>query len=112
MCTATPQLGQLQDSYTTDGVQGPLMCDMAYPTVGPGVIYDPTGSTTKINESAGGQVIGNACIPASISGVMLWKGQSYDVMHAISGSYLCCFAASVLGWLRERETSTITLEAF
>ena len=79
MCTATPQLGQLQESYTDNGVQGPLICDMAYPTVGPGVIYDPTGSTTKINESAGGQVISNACIPAStISGALLRKGQSCD----------------------------------
>ena len=41
-CTPTPPLLDLPSQYVTEATQGPLICDVAYPSNAPGSAYDPT----------------------------------------------------------------------
>ncbi|EIE27597.1 glycoside hydrolase [Coccomyxa subellipsoidea C-169] len=46
-CDATPAVAQLESAYSTEATQGPLICDIKYPQIAPGFVYDPTGSIQK-----------------------------------------------------------------
>lgn len=52
----TTEIAKLEESYQTGQIQGPLICDIGYPKVAPGVIEDPTGATFKANLSIGEMV--------------------------------------------------------
>lgn len=44
--------------YVTEATQGPLICDVAYPTNAPGSAYDPTLIPGQTNNTA---VVGSNC---------------------------------------------------
>lgn len=55
-CDATPAVAQLESAYSTEATQGPLICDIKYPQIAPGFVYDPTGSIQKNAFKNGKQV--------------------------------------------------------
>ncbi|KAK9917687.1 hypothetical protein WJX75_007185 [Coccomyxa subellipsoidea] len=46
-CDPTPAIEQLESAYSSEATQGPLICDIKYPMIAPGFVYDPTGSIQK-----------------------------------------------------------------
>ena len=74
-CHKTPALDDLTDQYTEQALQGPLLCNIRFPTDGPGYIDDPTGS---VNHSAAKQVMLHA-----YPGVGLQSLQYDKVCHSM-----------------------------
>ena len=52
-CKQTPAVDSLPDQYSAMAMEGPLLCNIRYPTNGPGYVDDPTGS---VNRSASKRV--------------------------------------------------------
>ena len=50
-------MAQLENDYSAEATQGPLICDIKYPMDAPGFVYDPTGSIQKDAFKNGKQVI-------------------------------------------------------
>lgn len=56
-CSATAAVDQLESAYAAEATQGPLLCDIKYPQIAPGFVYDPTGSIQQDAFKNGKQVI-------------------------------------------------------
>ena len=47
ICRQTPAVGALLDQYSAMAMEGPLLCNVRFPTDGPGYVDDPTGSVSR-----------------------------------------------------------------
>ena len=43
-CQESPAVEDLVNQYSNTALEGPLLCDVTYPTDAPGYLDDPTGS--------------------------------------------------------------------
>jgi hypothetical protein len=57
-------VGELESAYSAQATQGPLICDIKYPQIAPGFVYDPTGSIDNNAFKNGKEV--SCCAPASL----------------------------------------------
>ena len=46
-CQETPAVEDLVNQYSLTAMEGPLLCDVLYPTNAPGYVDDPTGSVAR-----------------------------------------------------------------
>ena len=46
-CQETPAVEDLVNQYSITAMEGPLLCDVLYPTNAPGYVDDPTGSVAR-----------------------------------------------------------------
>ncbi|CAK0739538.1 hypothetical protein CVIRNUC_001174 [Coccomyxa viridis] len=53
-CQETPAVEDLVNQYSLTAMEGPLLCDVLYPTNAPGYVDDPTGSVARSAAKQGG----------------------------------------------------------